>query len=99
MIRDATNILLEASPNGLDIDELQAALTDAVPGVLAIHHVHAWALTSERPMLTLHATVDQAIDAQSTVERIKDVLKAAFGINHSTVQIEHGDCPDDDRHD
>ena len=99
VIRDATNILLEASPNGLDIDELQAALTDAVPGVLAIHHVHAWALTSERPMLTLHATVDQATDAQSTVERIKDVLKAAFGINHSTVQIEHGDCPDDDRHD
>ena len=99
VIRDAANILLEASPKGLDIDELQATLTDGVPGVLAIHHVHAWALTSERPMLTLHATVDQATDAQSAVERIKDVLKAAFGIDHSTVQIEHGDCPDDDRHD
>lgn len=98
VLRDAGHILLEASPKGLDIDELQAALTARVPGVLAIHHVHAWALTSERPMLTLHASVEGTADTQSTVERIKAVLEAAFGIRHSTVQVEHGDCPDDDRH-
>ena len=98
VLRDAGHILLEASPKGLDIDEVQAALTACVPGVVAIHHVHAWALTNERPMLTLHATVDGTADTQSTVERIKAVLKAAFDIHHSTVQVEHGDCPDDDRH-
>ena len=99
ILRDAGHILLEASPKGLDIDELQAALTAQVPGVLAIHHVHAWALTTERPMLTLHATVEGTTDTQSTVERIKHVLKAVFDIDHSTVQVEHGDCPDNDRHD
>ena len=98
VLRDAGRILLEASPKGLDIDELQATLTARVPGVVAIHHVHAWALTSERPMLTLHATVEGTADTQSTVERIKAVLGAAFDIHHSTVQVEHGDCPDDDRH-
>lgn len=98
VLRDAGHILLEASPKGLDIDELQAALTARVPGVLAIHHVHAWALTSERPMLTLHATVEGTADTQSTIERIKAVLEAAFGIHHSTVQVEHGECPDDDHH-
>lgn len=98
ILRDAGRILLEASPKGLDIDELRAALTAQVPGVLAIHHVHAWALTTERPILTLHATVEESTDTQSTVERIKHVLKAAFDIHHSTVQVEHGDCPDGDRH-
>lgn len=98
VLRDAGRILLEASPKGLDIDEVRAALTARVPGVVAIHHVHAWALTSERPLLTLHATVEGTADTQSTVERIKAVLGAAFDIHHSTVQVEHGNCPDDDRH-
>ena len=97
VLRDAGRILLEASPRGLDIKEMQAALTADVPGVVAIHHVHAWALTSERPMVTLHATVDEAADTQSTVTRIKAVLKATFGIHHSTVQVERGDCPDGER--
>lgn len=98
VLRDASRILLEATPRGLDIDEVQAVLTAHVPGVAAIHNVHAWALTNERPMLTLHATVEGGTDAQSTLERIKSVLKAAFDIHHSTVQLEHGDCADSDRH-
>ena len=79
-----------------------AAITSALAalafGVAAIHNVHAWALTNERPMLTLHATVEGGADVQSTLERIKSVLKAAFDIHHSTVQLEHGDCADSDRH-
>ena len=98
VLRDAGHILLEASPRGLDIAEVQTALTAEVPGVVAIHQVHAWALTNERPVLTLHATVEATADTQSTIERIKAVLKAAFDIHHSTVQVEHGDCPDEDPH-
>ena len=96
VLRDAGHILLEASPKGLDIDDVQVALTAGVPGVVAVHQVHAWALTNERPVLTLHATVEATADMQSTIERIKAVLKAVFDIHHSTVQLERGDCPDEE---
>ena len=62
--------------------------------VIEIHHVHAWALTTERPMVTLHATITENSDAHDAVARIKAVLLEEFGVDHSTVQIERGPCPD-----
>lgn len=95
VLKISTYVLLEAAPPGVDIDELRAALIARVPGIVDIHRVHIWALTGERPMLTLHAAVDDTTDALSTVNRIKAVLSDSFGIAHSTVQIERGDCPDE----
>ena len=95
VLKISAYVLLEAAPPGVDIDELRAALIARVPGIVDIHRVHIWALTGERPMLTLHAAVDETTDALSTVDRIKAVLSDSFGIAHSTVQIERGDCPDE----
>lgn len=95
VLKTSAHILLEAAPRGVDVEELRAALTAQVPGIVNVHHVHVWALTGERPILTLHAAVDETADAPSTVDRIKAVLSGSFGIAHSTVQIERGDCPDD----
>lgn len=94
VLKMSTHILLEAAPRGVDIDELRAALTAQVPGIVNIHHIHVWALTGERPLLTLHAAVDGTADAPLTVDRIKAVLSGSFGITHSTVQIDHGECSD-----
>ena len=95
VLRDAGRILLEATPKGIDIDAVRSALTQ-IAGVLEIHHVHVWALTGEKPMLTLHARVAEDTDEQSAVGRVKAVLRTTFGIHHSTVQMERGDCPDED---
>ncbi len=97
VLRDSANILLEASPRNIDIEELRRALTQRVPQVQAVHHVHAWALTGDRPLLTLHAVVPEDAEADAASSAIKRVLAESFGIEHSTVQIERGDCPDEPR--
>ena len=94
VLRDAGRILLEATPKGINIDAVRSALTQ-IAGVLEIHHVHVWALTGEKPMLTLHARLAEDTDEQSAISRVKAELREKFGIDHSTVQFERGDCPDD----
>ena len=94
VLKASASTLLEAAPPGIDVDAVRATLTAQVAGVLEVHHLHAWELTPERPLLTLHATVAEAVDAESVVGRIKAVLQETFGIEHSTVQVERGDCPD-----
>ena len=94
VLKASASTLLEAAPPGIDVDAVRTTLTAQVAGVLEVHHLHAWELTPERPLLTLHATVAEAVDAESVVGRIKAVLQETFGIEHSTVQVERGDCPD-----
>jgi len=98
VIIEAGHILLEGVPHHLDLEQIKQRLTESVSSVVEIHHVHAWALTTERPLLTLHATVTEGTDAHLTVGRIKDVLLKDFGIDHSTIQVEQGPCPDGDHH-
>jgi cobalt-zinc-cadmium efflux system protein len=95
LVRDSTHILLEGVPKHIDLQEICDVLTDRVSGVQEVHHLHAWALTAERPLLTLHATVDENVDLGGVVTNIKRVLIEEFGIDHSTIQVEHGPCPDD----
>jgi cobalt-zinc-cadmium efflux system protein len=95
VVRESVHILLEGTPAGVEPKDLRLALLEAVPDLEDVHHIHAWSLTSEMPLLTLHAKVTEAADAQATLVRIKEVLAQRFGINHSTVQVERGHCGDD----
>lgn len=96
VLRNAARILLEAVPQGIDVNAVRCALTE-VAGVLDIHHVHVWAISGDKPVLTLHARVAEDADEQSAVSRVKAVLRTTFGIDHSTVQVERGDCPDEEQ--
>ena len=95
VLRQSAHILLEGVPDGIELEEIARTLTRKVSGVIEVHHLHAWALTAEKPLLTLHASVDQPMDLAEVVVRMKSVLNEDFGIDHSTIQVEHGDCPDD----
>jgi len=95
VFKQSAHILLEGVPDGIDLKEIKSTLTARVSGVQEVHHVHAWALTAEKPMVTLHATVDEDSDLGNVMERLKTVLQEEFGIDHSTIQVEHGPCPDD----
>jgi cobalt-zinc-cadmium efflux system protein len=94
LLRRSGHILLEGAPEWLDEAELRGALVAAVPAVLEVHHVHAWMLTIERPLLTLHARVVPGVDQQEALRAIHLALADRFGIEHATVQIEIGEaCP------
>ena len=95
VLSESIHILLEGVPDDLDLEDIRDTLTNQVSGVLEVHHLHAWALTSERPMVTLHAIVDEFVDEIAAAASIKAVLNRNFGIDHSTVQVERGPCLDD----
>ncbi len=94
VVRDSAHILLEAAPTDLSIADLASDLQKAVPDVEDVHHVHAWSITEERPMVTLHARICETADVDRTVVAIKSRLKARFGIDHATIEVERGDCSD-----
>ncbi|XOV82562.1 MAG: cation diffusion facilitator family transporter [bacterium] len=95
VLKESTHILLEGVPQNVDLKEIKTVLSQSIPQVTEIHHVHAWALTAEKPLLTLHALVPEQTEVQPVVAEIKRVLNQQFGIDHSTIQVETGPCPDD----
>ncbi len=88
VVRDSAHILLEGAPSNLSTSEIETDLQKNVPDVEDIHHVHAWSITQERPMVTLHARICETADIDGTVVAIKTRLKARFGVTHATVEIE-----------
>ena len=94
LVRGATHILLEGTPEDLDLDALCADMARAVPEIAGIHHVHAWSLTSGRPMLTLHVSMKERADRDKVLRAIKERLSSEYRISHSVVQLEGGACPD-----
>jgi len=94
VVRHSTHILLEGTPEDVDVERLRTTLTDAVPAVQDIHHIHVWSLTPERPMLTMHVTVAEAADVSTVLVQLKAILKERFAIQHSTIQVEPERCFD-----
>ncbi|HEX6145111.1 MAG TPA: cation diffusion facilitator family transporter [Geminicoccaceae bacterium] len=94
LVRKSGHILLEGAPEWLDVGELRQDLTEAVPDVRDVHHVHVWMLTSERPLITLHATTRGEAGAPATLAAIRSFLAERYGIDHATVQIEPDGCVD-----
>jgi len=95
LVRHSGHILLEGAPGHIDPDELRSELMAALPEVEDVHHVHAWSLTEERPLVTLHAHVSHDADQQQALYRIRALLLERFGLSHVTVQIERGRCTDE----
>jgi cobalt-zinc-cadmium efflux system protein len=88
IIRSALHILLQRTPEGLDLNEVITTL-ESIDGVEDIHHVHAWNLASGRNLLSAHIRVRSfARDGEQVLHRASDTLKKRFGIYFSTLQVE-----------
>jgi cobalt-zinc-cadmium efflux system protein len=95
LVRRSAHILLEGTPEWLDVADIQAKIISTVPDVSGIHHVHVWCQTPQNLMLTMHVVLDESVaDVTAVVRSVKQVLQAEFGINHSTIEVETGDCAD-----
>lgn len=92
LLRRSGHILLEGAPDWLDPAELRDGLRAAVPEVADVHHVHAWMLTQERPLMTLHARIRPGADHRRALGAISAYLAERYGVDHATVQIEQDDA-------
>jgi len=88
VVRESGHILLEGAPRGFDRRDVADAITADIPGVVRVHHIHAWSITQERPMATLEAEVTAGTDIQATKSAIKALLRDRFGMEHATVELE-----------
>ena len=96
VVKKAGHILLEGVPEGLDSETVAADLVAHIEAVIAVHHVHTWSITQERPMMTLHARLaahpnTSAKQSADIVAAIKARLRDRFGVAHTTVEIEIDD--------
>jgi cobalt-zinc-cadmium efflux system protein len=94
LLRVSAHILLEGVPDGVDSAVVTEALRTADPGIRDIHHLHVWQLASGSRMATVHAELDEHADGAQALQAIRRVLLDRFGIQHVTVQIDPGECPD-----
>jgi cobalt-zinc-cadmium efflux system protein len=92
LLRDSGRILLEAAPRELDPAEIGRALA-AQPHVVEVHDLHVWEVTSGFPSLSAHILVGPDCDAQKHREELARLLRDRFGIEHSTLQVEHATGP------
>lgn len=94
LLRDATRVLLEATPRGLSVTEIAAAL-EAEERVAAVHHLHVWNLASDTPALSAHVVLDGPLtlhEAQEQGAALKAMLARRFGIDHATLELECHEC-------
>jgi cobalt-zinc-cadmium efflux system protein len=95
LVKRSAHVLLEGAPEWLDLDTMQERIISKVPTVVGIHHVHVWGLTPQDLMLTMHVRLQGApTNPTECIRHIKEVLKAEYGIGHTTVEIETEDCAD-----
>ena len=91
LLREAINVLLEGVPKGIDLPQVQQALS-SYPGVEDVHDLHVWALASSTPALTAHVVVSETTDRDRLRDALAELLHARFEITHVTLQVESGDC-------
>lgn len=95
LLRDTTNMLLEAAPDDVRLEDVEAALT-ADPQVTGVHHTHLWSLASEMTAFSGHVVlvdgVERLHDAQVEGDRLKRMLAGSFGIDHATLELECHEC-------
>jgi cobalt-zinc-cadmium efflux system protein len=90
LLREATDVLLEATPKGIDMDRVRQHILDA-PGVIDCHDLHAWTITSGMNVVSAHVIVADGADPAVTLNALCECLSDDFDIEHSTFQLETAD--------
>ncbi len=98
LVKRSAHVLLEGAPEWLNVDDMQARIVAAVPGVRSIHHVHVWGLTPQDLMLTMHVCLlAEAPNPTEIIRGIKSLLRQDYRIGHCTIELEVDDCSDINR--
>lgn len=91
LLRETLDVLLESAPKGVDMGEVRAHIT-ALPGVLDVHDLHAWTITSGMPVLSAHVVVHQelldSVGHEKLLHELQGCLGVHFDVEHCTFQLE-----------
>jgi cobalt-zinc-cadmium efflux system protein len=88
LLRDSARVLLEGAPEGIDPETVGRALA-AQPGVVEVHDLHLWEVTTGFPALAAHVVVASGEDCHGRRRELQGVLNERFGIEHVTLQVDH----------
>ncbi|HSD80866.1 MAG TPA: cation diffusion facilitator family transporter [Solirubrobacteraceae bacterium] len=94
LLRESAGVLLEGAPRGVDPDAIGRGLARE-PGVVEVHDLHVWEVTSGFPALAAHVLVRPGADCHAVRRRLQQVVAERFGIEHVTLQVDH--APDSGR--
>lgn len=95
LIKESVLILMNATPSGMDLEEVRAAL-ESFAGIEKVHDLHVWRLSSDSIALAVHITVpDQMLGGiDELADSVRSMLAARFSIDHTTLQFECNSCSD-----
>ena len=88
ILRDSTQILLEGSPAGTDVQEVGRAMAE-MAGVMQVHDLHVWTITSGFPALAAHVLVGRDVDCHLKRLELEAMLRERFDLEHTTLQVDH----------
>lgn len=88
LLRESGHILLEGTPRGIDATELHSRL-EQMPGVVDVHDLHVWTITSGFPALSAHVLVAPGEDGHKRRRELELLLAEEYGIEHTTLQVDH----------
>lgn len=90
LLRETVHVLLEGTPAGVDIQALEQAMT-GLPGVAAVHDLHAWTITSGYNAMSAHVVVEpgtRGVQREGLLREIQRRVQGRFPIQHMTIQVE-----------
>ncbi|MET0386251.1 MAG: cation diffusion facilitator family transporter [Polyangiales bacterium] len=87
LLREAADVLMEATPSEVDVAAIERTIVET-PGVGGVHDLHVWCLTPRQPMLTAHVVLTQAAHGTDVAKRVGERVHSLHGIDHVTIQPE-----------
>lgn len=88
VITKSSHILLQGTPKGIDLEAISHGIVSALPAVRAVHHMHAWTLTGNDRLITLHVVPVERQNAIDLIPDVRKVLAEQFGIDHATIELD-----------
>ena len=88
LLRDSGRVLLDIAPAGLPVEEIGTTMATH-PGVVQVHDLHVWEVTTEFPALSAHVLVEPGADCHGIRRELEVLLRDRFGVEHTTLQVEH----------
>ncbi len=101
LLGDVAEVLMESTPKDVDLAELREHIL-GVDGVVDVHDLHVWTITSGMPVMSAHVVVDESVEgmnqAHAVLDRLNSCLSSHFDVEHSTFQIEPVEHRESERH-